>query len=147
MWKTKFSSHQGYLFGLLFSRNAKVYYKLFYSVWKEMSHKPLKVAAAKKYFSSLYPTCFDECFLFHAITGRHYFYTNLSLPRGLVQKLSSNMFVFKCLWRVSFFRYKWEQKLRVPDTCYTNNDRAKVIKFMKLSSNSTQCKKRRNANN
>ena len=66
----------------------KVYYKLFYSVPKETSHKLLKVAAAKKYFPSVYitdTTCFDECFLFDAITGNIIFYTNLSLPRGLVQ--------------------------------------------------------------
>ena len=29
--------------------------------------------------------CFDERFLLCIITGRHSFYTNLSLPRGLVQ--------------------------------------------------------------
>ena len=41
-----------------------------------MSHKPLKVAAAKKSFPSVFiidATCFDECFLFHVITGRHHF--------------------------------------------------------------------------
>ena len=54
----------------------KVYYKLCYSVWKETSHQPWKVAAAKKSFQSVYiidTTCFDECFLFHVTTGRHYF--------------------------------------------------------------------------
>ena len=30
-------------------------------------------------------TCFDECFLFYLITGSSIFYTNLSLPWGLVQ--------------------------------------------------------------
>ena len=66
----------------------KVYYKLFYSVWKETSHKPLKVAAGNKSFPSVYTidtTCFDECFLFHFITGNTIFYTNLSLPWGLMQ--------------------------------------------------------------
>ena len=36
------------------------------------THKPLKVAAAKTIFSSEYviaTTCFDQCFLFHVITG------------------------------------------------------------------------------
>ena len=36
----------------------------------------IEVVAAKKSFSSVYiidTTCFDECFLFHMITGRHYF--------------------------------------------------------------------------
>ena len=54
----------------------KVYYKLFYSVWKETSHKPLKVTTAKITFPNMYiidRTCFDLRFLFHVITGRHYF--------------------------------------------------------------------------
>ena len=41
-----------------------------------MSDKPLKVAAVKKSFPSVYitnTTCFDECFLFHVITERHNF--------------------------------------------------------------------------
>ena len=49
----------------------KVYYKLFYSVWKETSHKALKVAAAKRSFPSVYifdTTYFDEFFLFQMIT-------------------------------------------------------------------------------
>ena len=55
----------------------KVYYKLCYCVWKETSHKLLKVAAAKMFFLSVFiidTTCFDECFfLLHVITGRHCF--------------------------------------------------------------------------
>ena len=50
---------------------SKVYYKLFYFVSKEASHKPLKVAAAKKSFPSVFiidTTYFDECFLFHVTT-------------------------------------------------------------------------------
>ena len=53
----------------------KMYYNLCYSVWKETLHKPLKVATAKKYFLSVHiidTTCFDDCFLFHIITGRHF---------------------------------------------------------------------------
>ena len=47
-----------------------------YSVCKERPRKPLKVAAAKNLFSSVYisdTTCFDECFLFHVTTSGHYF--------------------------------------------------------------------------
>ena len=91
MQKTKFSSNKQYLFGLLFSRNAKkahtVYYKLFYSVRIGTSPKPLKKAAAKKSFSGMHiidVTCFDEYFSFHLITGNIIFHTDL-LPRGLVQ--------------------------------------------------------------
>ena len=42
----------------------------------ETSHKPLKVEAAKNSFPGVYiidTTCFDECFLFHVMTGRYYF--------------------------------------------------------------------------
>ena len=59
----------------------KVYYKRFYSVWKETSHKPLKVTTAKITFPNMYiidRTCFDLCFLFHVITGRHYFLRKFS---------------------------------------------------------------------
>ena len=84
IWKTKFSSHKQYLFDLLLSRNVNKTHtdqsnqsdKLFYSVWNETSRKPLKLAAAKSSFPSVFAidtTCFDECFLFLVITGRHYF--------------------------------------------------------------------------
>ena len=66
----------------------KVYCKLFYSVRKETSHKPLKVAAAKKSFPRVYfidKTCFNECFLVHVITGRHYFLNKFSVTQRLVQ--------------------------------------------------------------
>ena len=59
----------------------KVYYKLFYSVWKETSHKPLKVTTAKITFPNMYiidRTCFNLRFLFHVITGRHYFLRKFS---------------------------------------------------------------------
>ena len=54
----------------------KQYYRLCYFVWKETSHKPIKVATAKMSFPSVYiidTTYFNECFLFLLITGRHYF--------------------------------------------------------------------------
>ena len=50
-------------------------------VWKEMSHNPLKAAAAKNFFPSLYvngTTCLDGCFLFHVITGKHYWTFDVS---------------------------------------------------------------------
>ena len=69
--KTKFTPHKHYLFGLLFSRNAKkthtgqIYYKIFYPVWKKTSYKPSKVKAAKRFFS--------QVSMFHMIIGRHCF--------------------------------------------------------------------------
>ena len=44
---------------------------------KEMSHKPLKVAAVKKSLPNVYiinTICFDEYFLFHVIIERHFLY-------------------------------------------------------------------------
>ena len=41
-----------------------------------MTPKPSKVSSAKEIFSSVYvmdATCFDECFLFHVITGKRCF--------------------------------------------------------------------------
>ena len=43
----------------------ETYHVFSHFVWKETTHKPLKVAAAKTLFSSAYvitATCFDECF-------------------------------------------------------------------------------------
>ena len=54
--KKYFFFHKQYLFGQLFSRNAKKthtdqsYCKLFHSVQKEPSHKPLKVPDVKEVF-------------------------------------------------------------------------------------------------
>ena len=60
----------------------------FLIVSKEASHKPFKVACAKKSFPSVLiidTNYFNECFSFHIITAKGILYTNLSLPRGLVQ--------------------------------------------------------------
>ena len=56
---------------------------------KVTSHKPLKVATAKKSFPSVYminTTCFDECFLFHVLTGRHYFLYKFIVTQRFGQK-------------------------------------------------------------
>ena len=52
----------------------KVYHAFSCFIWKETTHKPLKVAAIKILFSSVYvigTTCFDKCFIFYVISGRH----------------------------------------------------------------------------
>ena len=88
--KTKFASHIQYLFGPLFSRNVKKTYtnqsklQSFSFCLKRNVSQTFKISSCKKVYI-IYTTCFDECFLFHVITGRHYFYTNLVLPRGFVQ--------------------------------------------------------------
>ena len=48
-------------------KQTKVYDTFFYFVWKEMTHKPLKVAAVETLFSRVYvigTACFDECVYF-----------------------------------------------------------------------------------
>ena len=77
-----------------------------YSVSKEASHKPFKVAAAKKSYPSVFvidTTFLNECFLFHVITANSIFYTNLSLPRGLVQLPCCCVLSNKCFKRSPHF--------------------------------------------
>ena len=82
MEKNKFASCKECLLVLFFSRNVKKtrtdqsIIQFSYSLQKEMSQKPSKVAAAKTYFSSVYvidTACFDECFFFYLRTARHCF--------------------------------------------------------------------------
>ena len=66
----------------------------FFTVWKETTRKPSKLATAKNIFSSVYvivTTCFNKCFLFHAIIGRHNFYKGL-LPWGSLEPPCSYTF-------------------------------------------------------
>ena len=81
--KAKFSSYNQYLFGLLFSRNARETRIDQFVLWtfpfclKKTFHKPLEVAAAKEFFPIVCiidTTYFKECYLFHVITRRHYFF-------------------------------------------------------------------------
>ena len=56
-------------------KKTKVYHAFSYFPWKETTHKPLNMAAAKTFVSNVYvigPNCFNECLLFYVITGRHY---------------------------------------------------------------------------
>ena len=58
-------------------KHTKLYHAFFYFIWKERTHKPLKMAAEKSFFSSVYvigAACFSECSLFYMITGRLYFF-------------------------------------------------------------------------
>ena len=56
-------------------KQTKVYHALSHFVWKETTHKPLKVPAARTLFFSVYiaTTCFFEYFLFCVIPERHCF--------------------------------------------------------------------------
>ena len=80
IWKTELSSHKQYLLGLLFSKNAKNTHtgqsvlQTFLLCLKRNVKKPLKQVAAKRLsqVSIIDTICFNECFLFHAITRRHF---------------------------------------------------------------------------
>ena len=57
------------------TQQTKVCHVFSYFVWKETTHKPLKVAAANILFSIVYvigTTCFDEWYAFSVITKSHY---------------------------------------------------------------------------
>ena len=89
----------------------KVYYKFFYSVWKETSHKPLKTTAAKKSFPSMYiidKISFDLCFLFHVIPGKHFLRKFSTTKRfgAIVMLLRSLTLVF---WNRSAFYARYLQ--------------------------------------
>ena len=82
--KTNFASHKQYLFGLLFSCNAKKTHidqgilQAFLLCLKRSVSQTFKVTVPKKFFFPsvyiIHTTCFDECFLFHVVAGsRHYF--------------------------------------------------------------------------
>ena len=84
----------------------KVYHELFYSVWKETSHKPWKVAVAKKSFPSVYimdTTCFDECFLFRVITGRHSFLYKLMFTQKFAVTAMLLCSLKQIFWKKSLF--------------------------------------------
>ena len=86
MWKTKFTSCKKVFFwSSLLEKyredwcRPKYTTSFPYSISKEASQKPLKVAAGKKSFPSVFmidTTCFDECFSFHLMTANSIFYTN-----------------------------------------------------------------------
>ena len=72
----------------------------------ETSHKTLKVAAAKKSFPSVYvidTTCFDEGFLFHVITGRHYFLNKFIVTQRFGETASYCVLRNKCFERSPYF--------------------------------------------
>ena len=105
MWKTKFFLINSiyFVFSCLEMKisliQTKAYYRTFYSVWRETSHKPLKAPATIKSFSSVYridTTCFNEWFLFHVTTGRHYFLHKFLVALKFVKSPCSSVLWNKC---------------------------------------------------
>ena len=84
----------------------KLYYQIFSLCLKRNVSQTSKIATAKNLFPSVYVIgegCFYECFLFHVIIWRHYFYTNLSLPRVFLQSPCCCVPWNKCLERCPYF--------------------------------------------
>ena len=107
-------SNKQYLFCLLISlemqkntlEQTKMYHTFSYFVWKGTTHKPLKVAAAKTFFSSVYvigTTCFDERFSFCVITGRHYFSWKINVTLRFLFKYLDAAFFETSVWKKSVF--------------------------------------------
>ena len=123
--KTNFTSHKQYLFGPLFSRNAKKMchadqsvLPCFYSLWKERIHKPSKEAAAKIFFLNLHvvgTNCFNEYFLLHMITGGNFFHKNVSMPWGFLTAMLLRSFT-QVLWKKSVMT-KFQNKTVLCQTC------------------------------
>ena len=73
-------------------KQTKVCHAFSYFVWKETTHKPLKVAAAK----SLY-------FLFYVITKRHYFSWKFIVTLGLFEASFCYFLWSQCFERSPYF--------------------------------------------
>ena len=59
-------------------------------------------------FSSVYvidATCFDECFLFHVIAGRRYFFSKLDVTVRFFQPAYCRFLWNKCFERSPYFTY------------------------------------------
>ena len=76
IWRTKLSSHTVFIWSSLLKKCKEdtyipKYTTNFFAPSEKKPHKPFKLAVAKRSFASVYiidTTCFDEYFLFHAIT-------------------------------------------------------------------------------
>ena len=83
--------------------------KLCYSIGKETSHKPLKVATAKKSFPSVYiidATCFDESILFPVRTGRHILYKFIVI-RKFSETAMLLCYLKQVCWKKSWFYIRY----------------------------------------
>ena len=100
IWRNKFSSHQQYLFGFFFTRNAKKAHadqsilQSFLLYLKKTCHKPLNIAVARISFPSVYYHWQNLLRLMWKLED--IFYTNLSSTSGLVQ-LSRCCFLWNIL--------------------------------------------------
>ena len=90
---------------------SKVYCKfLTLSARKCLSHRPSKAASAKNVFTSVYVIgtfCFDKCFLFYVITGRHFLYKKFIVTQRLFATAMLLRSLKQVFWKkpVFYLRY------------------------------------------
>ena len=76
------------------------------SKWNDS--QTVKSSSCKIKFSSVYavdPTRFDECFLFHVVTGRHYFWQKFVVELRFFQPPYCYFIWNKCFERSPYFTY------------------------------------------
>ena len=81
-----------------------------YALVKEMTDKPLNVTAGTNLFFIVYVigmTCFNECFLFYAITERHYNPNTKLIKFAIVNfgKILFSSFFLKLLYCVTALHF------------------------------------------
>ena len=87
-------------------KQSKIYHKFSHFVWKETTHKPLKVPAPRTLFFSVYviaTTCFDQCFLFCVIPERHCFSWKFIVTPRLFQATCWCFLWSQCIARSPYF--------------------------------------------
>ena len=112
MWKSNFFHYKHYLFGPLFSRNAKKTHAdqsilpTSLLCLKRNISLTLKSSSCKKSLPNVYimdTTCFNECFLFCVMTGRHSFLYKLIVT----QRFDATAMLLRSLkqvfWKKSIF--------------------------------------------
>ena len=112
IWKTKFTSHEQYLFVPPFSRHLKmtntdqIMYRLSYSVWKVTTYKPSNVAVVTNVFSSAYvigTTCLYECLLFYLISEKYHFQQKFIVTLIFFSTAMFLFFLKQLFWKKSVF--------------------------------------------
>ena len=87
-------------------KQIKVYHAFSHFVWKDTTHKPLKLPAARTLFFSVYviaTNCFSQCFLFCVIPERHCFSWKFIIASRLFQATCCCFFWSQCIARSPYF--------------------------------------------
>ena len=109
----------------------KVHFKFCYSVRIKTTHKPSKVAAAQKIFSSVYvmdAICFDECVLFHVVTGRHYFWQKFVVTFEILSTATLLLSLKRVFWKKSVFHVCYlRSAVLITKKCWYQSSKIKLL--------------------